>query len=287
MGTVGVIILNYKVKEEVLNCISAVKESDYTDLKILIVDNNSCDGLEEALKQIPGDGFEFIQTGDNLGFTGGNNIGIKKLLEEDCKYIFVLNPDTKINRSCIRELVTAIESNSTIGIVGPKILFEDGKTIWYAGGNLDLNNVLGNHRGVNETDIGKYDVPEETDFVTGAAVMIKTEVLNKVGLFDERYFMYFEDADLCLRAKKAGYKVIYYPKAVVLHKNAQSSGLGSPLQDYFITRNRMLFASKFLPFRTKFAIFREAMRNIKSPTRRLALFDFLLGKFGKGSFIHD
>ncbi len=284
---VAVVILNYKVKEEVLECIESVEKSDYPDFQIIVVDNNSGDGLEEELEKfkVQSSKFKFVQTGDNLGFTGGNNVGIKKALDLGCEYIFVLNPDTKISQKCISELVSSLESDENIGVVGPKIMFDDHKTIWYAGGILDLMNVLGTHRGVDEKDLGQYDVVEETDFVSGAAMMVRSNMFQKVGLFDNDYFMYFEDVDFCYRVRLNGYRVMYTPLAVVYHKNAQSSGLGSPLQDYFITRNRMLFASKFLLLRTKFAIFREGLKNLGNPTRRLALWDFWVGKLGKGSFI--
>jgi GT2 family glycosyltransferase len=114
--------------------------------------------------------------------------------------------------------------------------------------------------------------------------MVKREVFEKIGLFDERYFLYYEESDFCYRAKEAGYKIMYIPKAIVYHKNAQTTGLGSPLQDYYITRNRMLFASKFLPLRTRFALFREGIRNWSNPTRKKAHLDFLFGKFGRGVY---
>ncbi len=284
MNKVGVVILNYKVKDQVLKCVESVKKSSYKDLEIIVVDNNSHDGLENSIKQFK-DIF-FIQTGDNLGYSGGNNQGIKKALDLDCEYIFILNPDTTIDSKCIEECLDGFKDEEA-GIIGPKVYFGDGKTIWYAGGKFDLDNVLGSHLGVNEIDQGQYDQVMETDFVSGGALFVKSEVFKKIGLFDERYFLYYEDSDLCFRAKKVGYKIMYIPSAKVYHTNAQSTGLGSPLQDYFITRNRMLFASKFLPLKTKLALIREAIKNSKMPTRRMALKDFLLNNFGKGSFLRN
>jgi GT2 family glycosyltransferase len=277
---VGVVILNYKVKDKTLACIKSVQDSDYKHIDIIVVDNNSQDGLDEAIKTIKG--VDYIQTGKNLGYTGGNNRGIKKALQKDIDYIFIINPDAKVDEWAISFLVDAMQDEE-IGIAGPKILFEDKKTIWFAGGKLDLDNVLGSHRGVDEEDKGQYDVEEETQFVTGGAMMVRREVFEKVGLLDERYFLYYEDSDLCMRAQKAGYKIMYIPSAVVYHENAKSTGLGSPLQDYFITRNRLLFAHKFLSFRTRFALYREAIRNLKMPVRRQALWDYMTRNLGKGS----
>ncbi|MDD2822950.1 MAG: glycosyltransferase family 2 protein [Candidatus Daviesbacteria bacterium] len=282
MKKVSVVILNYKVKEETLRCILSLKKSDYQNIELITVDNNSGDGIEEEVKKM--EGVTFIQTHSNLGYTGGNNIGIKKALEGKADFVFILNPDTEVEKDVISSLVNVAEATQA-GIIGPKILFSNKKTIWYAGGIMDLANVLGKHRGVDLKDEGQYNNIEETEFVTGGAMFVRRDVFEKVGLFDEKYFMYLEDSDLCFRAKKMGFKILYNPKAVIYHENAKSAGLGSSLQDYFITRNRMLFAAKFLSFRTKFALFREALRHITNPVRRLAFYDFLTGNFGKGSFL--
>ncbi len=284
MKKVAVVILNFKVKELALRCIESVKGSDYENVETIVIDNNSGDGLEEEIKKVAG--VSFIQSNKNLGYTGGNNLGIEKSLKDGADYIFILNADTTIEEDAIGNLVATAELEG-VGIAGPKVLFADDKKniIWYAGGILDVANVLGKHRGMDEKDRGQYDTIEETEFVTGGALFVRRDVFEKIGLFDDKYFMYLEDADFCYRATKAGFKILYVPTAQVFHKNAQSAGLGSPRQDYFITRNRMLFAAKFLSWRTRFALLREALRNIMIPARRLALVDFLLGNLGKGSFI--
>lgn len=283
MKHVAVIILNYKTKKLTLKCIDSVKKSSYKNIEIIIIDNNSGDGLEDEIKNIPQ--IAFIQTGGNLGYTGGNNIGIKKALAQNSDYIFVLNSDTELAKNAIENLVIAGEKDERIGVLGPKILFSDKKTIWFAGGIFDKDNILGFHRGVDQKDNGQFDKEMETDYVTGAAMLIKKEVVNRIGLFDDRYFLYYEDSDYCQRAKKAGFKIVYAPNAVVYHENAKSTGLGSSLQDYFITRNRMLYASKFAGLKTRFALFREAIKNILIPIRRLALYDYLLDNFGKGNYL--
>ncbi|MFH0937183.1 MAG: glycosyltransferase family 2 protein [Candidatus Daviesbacteria bacterium] len=280
MKKVAVVVLNFEVGEQTINCVESIKKSTYKNLEIIIIDNSPDDGLAEMAKRISE--VYFIQNQENLGYCGGNNVGIKKAISNGADYIFVLNPDTTVEKDAIASLVNTAELENA-GICGPKVLFSDRKTIWYGGGILDAKNVLGKHRGLDEKDIGQYDTVEETEFVTGGAMFVSRNVFAKIGFFDEKYFMYLEDPDFCLRAKKAGFKIIYNPKAVIYHKNAQSAGLGSPLQDYYITRNRMLFASKFLPFRTRFALFREAFRNLGSCVRRQAFLDFLMGNLGKGS----
>lgn len=280
MKKVAVVILNYKLKDQTLKCIESVNKSSYENIQIIVVDNASKDGLGEDVKDFPD--VEFIASSINTGYTGGNNLGVNKALSDGADYIFILNPDTEVEKDTISKLVKGLEKYSC-GIAGPKIYFAQSKKIWYAGGVFDKANVIGLHRGVDEEDSGQYDHPMETDFVSGAAILIKKEVFKKIGLFDERYFLYYEDSDFCFRAKDKSFKIMYIPDAVVSHANAQTTGLGSPLQDYYIIRNRMLFAAKFLPFRTRFALLREALKNLGNPARRLALFDFLIGNFGKGS----
>lgn len=280
MKKVAVIILNFNVKKELLKCIESVQASTYKGVDIIVVDNHSNVDISYSLEKFKD--LRFIQNKENLGYTGGNNIGIKVALELGVDYCLILNPDTQIDRNCIKNLVKGAEKLNA-GIAGPKIYFAGEKRIWHAGGLMDSSNVIGSHRGVDEEDHGQYDNVTEVDFVSGAAFFVKREVFEKIGYFDENFFLYYEDADFCLRAKKAGFTIYYIPSSLVYHENASSTGLGSPLQDYFITRNRMLYASKHLSLRTKFALLREGVRNLANPMRRLALFDFLIGNFGKGS----
>lgn len=258
-----------------------------------------------SLKQsvLPGTDFDTIvidNTNKNLGFSGGNNQGIKQALARNADAVLLLNDDTKVDPHAIRHLANALFSKSNIGMAVPKIYFypgfeyhkgryrkpQLGKVLWYAGGKIDWNNCIGIHRGVDEVDHGQYDAMEDVRFATGCCLLIKREVFEKIGFLDERYFLYLEDLDFNVRAKKAGYQIIYEPKAVVWHKNAQSSGSGSALHDYFFTRNRLLFGMTHATSRAKFALFREAMKLLISGQtwKKKAVVDFFIGRFGKGSF---
>lgn len=282
MKKVAVVILNYKVKYLVLKCLSSIEKSSYPNLVIVVVDNDSQDGLRDCLNV--SDNLLFIQNKDNLGYAGGNNSGIREALKQQADFIFILNPDTTIESNTIEKLVEGIKRNQA-DLANPKIYFAGSRKLWFAGKRMDLANVIASHIGVDQEDAGQYNQERIINDVTGGALLVSVKVFQKVGLFDERYFMYYEDSDLAMRAKKAGFKAVYVPSAIVYHRNAQSSGLGSSLQDYFITRNRMLFAKKFLSHRIRFALLREAAKNVLNPTRRLALFDYIRGNFGKGSFI--
>lgn len=293
---VSVVILNYNGLKNTLECVESIKKQDYSKnlLEIIVIDNNSEDGSQEALPKIKG--INFIQNYSNLGYAGGNNIGIKKALVRKANFILILNNDTVAEKSLISNL---IESSKNGDIVSPKIYFAKGyefhkkykenqlgKVIWSAGAKIDWNNILGIHIGVDEVDTGQFAKSKRIDFATGAAMLIKKEVFEKIGLFNEKYFLYLEDMDFCVRAQRSKFKIIYSPKSILWHKNAGSSGgSGSKLQDYFISRNRLLFAFKYAKLKTKFAVFRQILSQISNETKRKAFFDFLLFKFGKGNYI--
>ncbi|MBI2600843.1 glycosyltransferase family 2 protein [Candidatus Daviesbacteria bacterium] len=281
MKRVGVIILNYKVKDLTISSLESVAKSTYKDILIFVVDNASGDGLGKELESRKD--VNFIQNTENLGYAGGNNVGIKKAIEEGVDYVFILNPDATVDKRAIEILVNKANALNA-DLLNPKIYFSNSNKIWFAGKKFDKANVLGLHIGMDEEDHGQYSKDVESEDITGAALFVKAEVFKKIGYFDDRYFLYYEESDFGFRAKEAGFKIMYIPEAIVYHRNAQSTGLGSSLQDYYITRNRMLFASKFLSLRTQFALIREAIRNFNKPVRRQAFVDFLLKKFGKGSF---
>lgn len=278
MKSLAIVILNYKLSKQLIESIESIQKSGFLDYQLIVVDNDSKDPIEMDLKKFPE--VVFIQTGANLGYSGGNNVGIKEALRLGCEYVLVLNPDTIVRADTLANLMKGMRVTQA-DIVAPKIYFKDSKIIWYGGGVFDSANVLGSHRGVDQVDEGQFDEWSETDFASGAAMLVKKRVFEKIGFFDEDYFLYYEDADFCYRVKQAGFKIVYYPKAVVYHANAQTTGLGSPRQDYYITRNRMLFAKKHLPFRTQFALLREGLANFGQSVRQKALIDFWLGRFGK------
>ncbi len=289
------IILNYNGLKNTLNCLESIKNSAFSNqIDVVVVDNNSGDGSQKKLSEIKN--ITYIENDNNLGFSGGMNVGIKHALKNKADYILILNNDIFLDRLFFNKLLQNLNKNE---IIAPKIYFakgfefhkqrykpnELGKVIWYAGGKIDWSNVIGLHIGVDDFDRGQFSKGEEIDFATGACMLIPNEVFNKIGFFDEKYFLYLEDMDFCVRAKKAGFKIIFKPQAVVWHKNAASAGgSGSKLQDYYISRNRLLFAFKYAKFNTKLAVIKQTLFQIKNPVKRQALLDFLFMNFGKGSF---
>ncbi len=306
MEKISLIILNYNGRDNTLRCLISLKKlllPNNIKFETIVVDNCSQDdSLKHVRNEFPD--VLIIENKDNLGFSQGNNIGIQYALEHGADYIVILNSDTIVDKNFIKELLIEAKMSDKVGIVVPKIYFaqgfefhkdrykqeELGKVLWYAGGIMDWSNVIGFHRGVDEIDKGQYDESIETQFASGCCMFIKKEVLKDVGLLDKKYFLYYEDNDLSVRAKKAGYKIIYVPKAVIWHKNAGSAGgSGSKLQDYYITRNRLLFGMRYAPLRSKMAILREGLGILLKGRywQRRGVLDFFLRKFGKGSFIYE
>ena len=205
-----------------------------------------------------------------------------------------------VDKNTLNGLLDAAKDDPDAAIISPKIYFakgfefhknrykknELGKVIWYAGGIIDWNDIYGNNNGVDEVDNGQFNKTTDTDFATGACMLLNCVAIRKVGMFDEKYFMYFEDVDLSQRMKKHGWKVLFTSQAKLWHKVAQSSGVGSELNDYFITRNRLLFAFRYASIRTKFAIFRESLRLFIKGRKwqKKGVEDFYFSNFGKGSW---
>lgn len=300
MKKVAIVVLHYidkKLTTQFLESVKTLKTPDFSLLTI-VVNNNPQEDLKDLKRKFTN--FNFLEPGENLGFAEGNNVGIKKALTEKADYIFIVNNDTILEKNLLVQLTEVAESDKTIGILGPKIYFapgfeyhkdryklaQRGKVFWYAGGLIDWKNIFGSHRGVDEVDKSQYEKLEDTDFVSGCAMFVKREVFEKIGLFDRRYFLYLEDNDFCQRAKKAGFKVVYTPVAKLWHLNAGSSRVGGSLQDYFITRNRMLFGMKYAPLRTKVALLKESLRLLLRGRKwqKIAIRDFYLRRFSKGSW---
>jgi GT2 family glycosyltransferase len=302
MKTIGLVTINYNSEKETHACLVSLQKMKVPEgftLQITVVDNASTTPFTLSFSEKK-NWVTLLRSEKNLGFTGGNNIGIQSVLAKGCEYILLLNNDTIVDENLLINLLGYLQSDEKIGGVVPKIYFakghefhkekykkEDlGNVFWYAGGMVDYANVFTRHRGVDEVDHGQYNTPEKVDFATGCCLLLKREVLEKVGVFDNNYFLYFEDGDLSQRIRKAGYTLWYVPSAIVWHVNAASSGSGSTLHDYYLTRNRMYFGMKYAPFRAKIALIRESMRLLVGGRewQKKGIRDFYLGKMGKGSW---
>jgi len=244
MPGVAIILLNWNNGADTLDCLRSLKAIDYADYRIIVADNGSSDGSAAAIREAHPD-VTLLENGKNLGFAAGNNAAIRLALEGAYDYVLLLNNDTVVDPGFLHALVAAAEADPAIGIVGPKIYYHgDPKRIWFAGGRVDFWLGETSHVGQNEPDAGRYDETKDTGFITGCALLIKRKTLEDVGLLDERMGFYFEDNDLCARAREHGYRVVYTPKAVVWHKVAGSVGRIKDFQLFYFTRNRLMFMKR-------------------------------------------
>ncbi len=292
MPKVFIIILNWNRWPDSLECLDSLKNNDYQNYQIVIVDNGS-----KKKPELSDANIKFIYNQENLGFSGGNNVGIKYALEKGADYILLLNNDTVVSRNFLSKLVGAGEKDKNFGMIGPKIYFENAsKKIWSAGGKVNWLYNKGEMRGFGKIDKGRYDKPDiqETEYLTGCCLLIKREVIEKIGYMPEEYFLYYEDTDWSLKARKRGYKCIFVPKAVIWHKGSKSSISGSSSYIYYHIRNGLVMAKKYTPFYLKPFVHLDALwRAVKQlvkllfPSKRMwakaalkGINDFYLGKKG-------
>jgi len=234
---VSVIVLNYNGKDVLEECIMSLLNSNYPKMEVIVVDNGSTDESYMIAKRYQ-PRVKLIRSLRNLGYSAGNNLGIRVAKGE---YVFLVNNDAIIHPDCICELVKVASSDPRIGILGCKVYYKGTRIIQHAGGKLNLSATSLPHVGVFEEDHGQYDEISDVDYVSGVAMMIKREVINKVGLLNECYFAYWEDVDYCFRARKAGFRIVYVPKAIVEHFEGFSWKKRSLLQKFLYERNRLLF----------------------------------------------
>lgn len=295
------IILEYNNPQMTLETLRSLKKAKLpsnTTHQIFLIDNSPVpDGtLKKSLNNFKN--VKYIPTHKNSGFAAGNNIGIKLGLKQKYNYFLLLNNDVHVNPSFLTHLFKSIKKGADI--VVPKIYFAKGyeyhkddykknqlgKVIWYAGGHFDWNNVYSKHEGMDQVDTGQFNKSKDVELANFCCVLIKKEVFNLIGLLDESYFLYWEDADFSVRAKKAGFKMRYQPQAKIWHKSSGSSGSGSNLHDYYLTRNRLHFGFKYAPFRTKLALVKESLRLLLAgrDSQKKGIMDYYLKRLGKGSF---
>lgn len=301
---VAIIILNWnqaKLSTDTLDSFLKISSTNF-NWHIFLVDNHSTDDSLKTLQKkfSKNKKITFIKSSHNLGYTGGNNLGIKRALKEKYTHLLIANNDILVKSNFLTKLIAAAKTYPQ-AILAPKIYFapgfeyhserykasERGKVIWAFGGKFDWQNIYGSNFGIDEVDSGQYDKAEiKLDFISGCCFLAPASLFKKISFFDNRYYLYLEDVDFTHRAALAGYTLKIIPDSHIWHLNSGSSKPGSDIQEYFITRNRLLFASKFASSKTKFALFRESLRFLFSSSlwRRRGVIDFYFKKLGRGSW---
>lgn len=237
-----VIVLNWNGSADTLCCLESLEKITYPACEVLLVDNGSTDDsvaiLRRAFPQI-----QLIETGQNLGFVGGNNVGLEYARRTGAEYALLLNNDTEVAPDFLDHLVAAAESSPKVGISGPSIYyFDEPDTFWSAGGDIDWKRGLTSMVGIGQVEQGQYgEQPRPVDFVTGCALLIKMSVVAEVGMLDPRFFLYYEETEWCVRVSRAGYGILHVPASKIWHKISPVAREASPMVHYYMTRNRLLF----------------------------------------------
>ncbi len=293
--SVAIIILNWNGWADTVECLESVYQINYPNYHVVVVDNHSSDDSIEKINdyalgklEIKSNFFKYDPTNKpietiqynrvnweikensntnkqlilikneiNYGFAEGNNIGIKFALNNyNTDYILLLNNDSVVDEDFLRTLVQEGEKNNKIGLLGPKMYYYDNpNVIWCIGGKIDWKLARGLHVGINEKDKGQYNIKQAFEYINGSSLLVKKEVFDKVGLLDKRFFLYFEETDLALRASENGYESLYVPNAKIWHKVSKAGGgIKKEVGLYYITRNRWFFMKKWA-YKGNFIIF--------------------------------
>ena len=236
----SIIIINYNGLKDTCELIDSIPFNN--DMEVIVVDNASTqDEAGIIAEQYPH--VKVIRSQKNLGFAGGNNLGIK---EAKGKYLLQINNDTYFKKFSIDSLIERLETSDRIGIVCPKLRFAWGNNPIQFAGYTPLSSITVRNQaiGFGEEDHGQYDTAHPTPYAHGAAMLIKREAINKVGLMPECFFLYYEELDWSMMFTRAGYEIWYDPACTVYHKESQTTGQNSPLRTYYITRNRLLLVKR-------------------------------------------
>ena len=263
---VSLIVLNWNGRQHLEYCLPSLLATDYPRYEIIVVDNASTDDsvafVRENFPRV-----QVIVNERNLGFSAGMNVGLQAAQGE---IMVLLNNDVEVQPGWLRALVEAMLAEATVGIAGCKVYYPDGKTLQHAGATLNYPLLTSHHYGYQEEDQGQYNEIRAVDYVTGAALALKRELLNRIGYLDAGFFLYYDDPDLCFRARRAGYTVIYVPDAVIVHHETATNVKGSffSLSHYHRSRLRFFlkhytiqqFLDDFVPAEL------ERLENTTSPT---------------------
>lgn len=240
----SVIVVNWNGKPHLKVCIDSLKQQSYPHMEVIVVDNASTDDSVAFLRKSYSTFVKVIENPENLGFSGGNNAGIRAAKG---KYILLLNNDTEADQKWVEELVRVAEKSPAAGMCASKIYSFYKRTVIDVVGHLLYKDGLNRGRGRLEEDHGQFDEVEEALFPSGCAALYRKEMLDEIGLFDETFFAYGDDTDIGLRGRLAGWKCLYVPTAIVYHKYSGSTSAYSPQKALWVERNRIWILIKYFP----------------------------------------
>lgn len=246
----AIVIVNWRGWSDTIECVRSCLLLDQPGAFIVIVENGSGDeSLERLTEEFGGEQrVHLVDSGENLGFAGGNNVGIRYARERGCDYIWLLNNDTVVDPDALSALVRAARSDASIGIWGSKIYYHSQPDVlWYAGATIDPKIGWTHQLGQGECDEGQYDTVRRTEYVTGCSLLVSTKVIDAIGLMDESYFLYWEEVDWCYRALRHGWESAVEPASVLWHKVSASASASRRVQVRYEMRNRLIFHRRYRP----------------------------------------
>jgi len=237
------VVLNTNRRDDTLACLESLSRLDYANRAVLVLDNASTDGSVAAIEAAHPE-VRVLPLAENRGYAGNNNVGIAAALEMGADWVLVLNEDTVLDPACFTELMRVAVSDDAIGVLGPMVYHHDEPTvIQSAGGRMD-GRWEAWHQGQNEDDTGQFAAPRNVDWVSGCAILVRRRVIEEVGALDERFFYYWEETEWCVRAARAGWRIVLVPAARLWHKGVTRHYRPGPSVAYYNTRNHLLLMSK-------------------------------------------
>lgn len=291
---VFIVVLNWNGLEDTLECLESLKQCDYTNYSVIVVDNCSSGDDIKIIQEKYGDFLKkIIVNKDNLGFSGGNNVALNYALDSNADVVLLLNNDTIVEPDFLEKLIQASKEYPDAGILTPMINFYSSKsTIWSAGGEISKIKASGFSAGYNKED-KNFRKNYYCTFASGCCMYIKREVFTKIGLLDDNYFLYLEDTDFCYRSIRAGFKILFVGNSTIYHKvQSTTARENSLLPIYYSLRNRLYFAKKNFPniyylsvFYLLFAFSIKVLVNSNKRelliTIRNSFYDFYTNKMGR------
>ncbi len=264
---IGVLVLNWNSPQDTIRCLRSIENSDYSNYQVLVVDNGSeDDSLDQLQKTFPD--LKILETGQNLGYTGGNNVGIRYSIEQGVDYIMILNNDTLVAPSMLHKLVSAAENFPQAGLVGPLIFsLESPSNLFAAGSFIDWKKGKTWHRFMFQPASGIIESLETqpVDFIAGCCMLISRTAIEKVGLLSPSYYLNYEDVDFAFKIKTAGLSVLFVPEAIIWHKISATLEKLPLVNIYYITRNSLFFFNKCAPGLSKYiAVSNIILRNMRT-----------------------
>lgn len=296
---IHIVLLNWNGCDDTLRCVESLRQRVYGNHKIVIIDNGSTDDSAARFRAAPwANDVHLIETGKNLGYAGGNNVGIHHALAQGAEFILVLNNDTTVAPDLLDRLIDAAVRYPDAGVFSARVFyFEEPHKVWFDGAVWNDTRMRLEWPGQDTEESSLSAEDHATDYASGAALFFRTKVARKIGVFDERYFLVWEEVDWCFRAREAGWNCMVIPSAKVWHKIGVSFGSEqSPLRTYFSIRNELLWFSRHASLSARRRLWAKNLRRLTpkfhvSPDPRVsvakrfvwAMQDYLQAWLGRGS----